>query len=74
MALVTLIDELERRQTLMNTPELMTLLGKTRGTICSLVRQGSLVAIRIGGSYRFDPRVVAAFLRDHCTAPSFLHP
>jgi excisionase family DNA binding protein len=70
MGIVTLVDELERRQTLMTTPEVMDLMGKTRGTICSFVRRGSLSAIRIGASYRFDPKVVAAFLRDHCAGPS----
>lgn len=63
-----LIEELMVRQGYLSTREVMTLLQKTRNTLCEWVRRGKFPAIRVGNEYLFDPREVAAWLAKRQTA------
>lgn len=58
----TIIDQLRQRKTYLNTTELMSILGKTRATLCAWVRSGSLGAVRIGKENMFDPSTIADWL------------
>jgi excisionase family DNA binding protein len=58
----TIIEQLRRRKTYLNTTEVISIISVTRATLCGWVRSGSISAIRIGKEYRFDPSTVARWL------------
>ncbi len=58
----TIIEQLRRRKTYLNTTEVMSIIGVTRATLCGWVRSGSISAVRIGNDYKFDPSTVARWL------------
>lgn len=43
----------------------MGVLGVSRNTLCRWVREGKLVAIKVGKNYRFDGSVVADWIESH---------
>jgi excisionase family DNA binding protein len=54
----------------LTTAEVMRLLAvRDRDTVYALVTSGRLPAARLGREYRFDPDVVAAFLRNDDATP-----
>lgn len=59
---MNLIDELRKRDSYLSTKEMMTLLQKTRNTLCEWARKGKVPAIRIGNEYFYDPRLMADWL------------
>lgn len=58
-----LITRLAKRRKLLTLNELARLFGVTRGTVHKYVKERRIPYRRIGIQYRFDPRVVAAWLR-----------
>ena len=65
-----LIEQLKARQSYLSTREVMSLLMKTRNTLCEWVRKGQFPAIRVGNEYLYDPREVAMWLAKRQTAKS----
>lgn len=56
---------LERQTGLLSAPELARSLGYGRTTIYEWIAAGRIPYIRIGSSIRFDPIVIAQWLRNH---------
>jgi excisionase family DNA binding protein len=63
----TIIESLLRRTSYVSTTEALEILGLTRNTFCAWVRRGTLPALRIGNSYKLDPREFAAWLQERQT-------
>jgi excisionase family DNA binding protein len=59
------VDPAPRIPRAMTTAQVMEALNvQDRDTIYELVKSGRLPAVQLGREYRFDPEVVAAFLRN----------
>jgi len=58
----TIIDGLRLRKTYLTTAETMGLIRYTRNTLCAMVREGRIPAIRQGNGYLFDPTELASWL------------
>jgi len=61
---VSIADSIEQFDHALNAGELSRLLGVHKLTIYRLVQQGRIPAFRIGTAVRFDPRRIAAWLRE----------
>lgn len=60
-----LASELERRTGLIAVPEMASILGLARSSLYDYVAAGRIPHVRIGSAIRFDPRVMAHWLREH---------
>ena len=58
----TIIDQLKQRKTYSTGTEVMELFCLSRNTLCRYVRDGRLLAVRVGKDNRFDPAVLSAWL------------
>ena len=59
----SLADSIEELDRAVNAAELARLLGVHKLTIYRLAQAGTLPHFRLGTCVRFDPRVIAAWLR-----------
>jgi excisionase family DNA binding protein len=62
--------EQERLERLLTIGEVARLLGISRGSVYSLLRQGELAPIRVGERARFEPAAIRAYLERHREAAS----
>jgi excisionase family DNA binding protein len=60
-----LASAVERKPGLLTVAQLKTLTGFGRTTIYDMVAAGQIPYLRIGTSIRFDPIVIARWLREH---------
>jgi excisionase family DNA binding protein len=60
----TIIEQLEERKTMLSVPEVATLLNEHVDTIYRRVKRGKMPHIKIGFNAKFDPRELAAWLRE----------
>jgi excisionase family DNA binding protein len=58
-----LADSLEKRTTALTVPDVAALLNISERQVYKLAADGSLPCFRIGGSMRFNPSALAAWLR-----------
>ena len=63
-ASASLSEQIENLDRALTTPQLARLLAVDRATIYRLAQQGRIPAFRIATAIRFDPRAVAAWLRN----------
>lgn len=59
----SVLEKLERRVGLMSTAEVCEVLGAHPNTVRNRVKSGHLEAVRDAGKLKFDPAVVAAYIR-----------
>lgn len=60
---MSIADSIEQLDHAISAPELARLLGVHKLTIYRQAQAGALPCFRIGSAVRFEPRVVAAWLR-----------
>jgi excisionase family DNA binding protein len=65
--IATIADSIEQLDRALTAPELARLLAVDRATIYRQAQAGILPCFRIGATVRFEPRAVAAWLRDRET-------
>ena len=58
-----LADSLEKRTTALNVSEVAALLNISERQVYKLAADGSLPSFKIGGSVRFNPSALSAWLR-----------
>jgi excisionase family DNA binding protein len=61
----TLIHRLRQRTTYLSCAEVMSLLGKSRNTLCRWVRDGIIPGFKFGKDYRFAPLTLAGWIEAH---------
>jgi excisionase family DNA binding protein len=61
--------KLEEAQRLMKTGDAARFLNVSPGTVYRLAQRGIVPSVRIGGSLRFDPRELDAWLHQQNGAP-----
>ena len=61
--IMDLADSLEKRTTALNVSEVAALLNISGRQVYKLASDGSIPCFKIGGSVRFDPSAMAAWLR-----------
>jgi excisionase family DNA binding protein len=66
---MTLIEQIERKQSALTVDELASLLQCSPKLIYKLIKQGKLNAYRIGTSIRIDGQDAGNFLAQHATIP-----
>ena len=59
---MSLTEDLRKRNSFMNTTEVIALIGVRRNTLCSWIGAGRFPAIRTPSGYRFDPHDVACWM------------
>jgi excisionase family DNA binding protein len=59
----SIADTIEQRRALLTPKELATLLAVSPKSIYAWVKSGTLPAIQLGASIRFDPHMTAEWLR-----------
>jgi excisionase family DNA binding protein len=59
----SLLDDLESRTTILKVKELATLLRVSEDAIYDLADEGTIPAFTIGKQRRFDPKMIAWWLR-----------
>jgi excisionase family DNA binding protein len=64
---MTLESGLRMRERYLTTAEVMELLQLRRNTVCDWVKSGELPATRTRSGYRFDPGVLADWIRARST-------
>jgi excisionase family DNA binding protein len=64
---LSLVETLRRRTNMLSTAEVMKLLGKSRKTMCTWVRDGRIPAYRMGKDYMFDPFQLALWIEQRFT-------
>ena len=62
--IVSITDQLRSKKRLMTPDEVADLLAISPKTIYARVKAGTIPAIRIGASIRFDPADIAGWLED----------
>jgi hypothetical protein len=60
---ITLAERIERYDRALEVSELAHLLSSSDSKICEAARHGLMPAIRFLGSWRFDPKITADWLR-----------
>jgi predicted site-specific integrase-resolvase len=60
---VTIIEQLETRQTALNTKDLAAILQIDKRTLYDWAKTGKLPCLPVNGLIRFDPKEIADFLR-----------
>jgi excisionase family DNA binding protein len=63
----TIADRLEADGHALTTNELSDLLSISKVTLYKMVKSGSLPSFRVGICVRFDPHVIAAWIRERTT-------
>lgn len=61
---MTIADQIEMIDHLLTPTELGKLLGLSRKTLYAKAKAGTIPVTRLGGSIRFDPALIAEYLRD----------
>jgi excisionase family DNA binding protein len=62
-----LIEQLERRQTALKVSEVAKMLTTSSTQVYRWAESGKIPAFRLGTMWRFDPRVIATWLREKLT-------
>lgn len=73
LAIPRIIQALEAREEAMRARELATLLGVTRQYVYKMAAKGLIPSFRVGSAVRFDPELVADWLRRKMPAPALAH-
>ena len=61
--LLSLADRIEKFGRALTAPQLATLFAVSKIVICKMAKSGRLPSFKIGSCVRFDPQLVAAWLR-----------
>jgi len=62
-----LIEQLERHQTALKVSEVAKMLTTSSTQVYRWAESGKIPAFRLGTMWRFDPRVIATWLREKLT-------
>jgi excisionase family DNA binding protein len=58
-----IVSALERRESALKAPEIAKLLGVTRQQVYKMAAKGIIPSFRVGAAVRFDPDLIAEWLR-----------
>jgi excisionase family DNA binding protein len=69
LAVPKVIQALQARDGALRAPELAKLLGVTRQHVYKMAAEGAIPSFRVGAAVRFDPAMVAEWLRRKMPMP-----